>query len=82
VGIELTAVEQGSLMTWKSFSGPIDWEGEYGLLPAGDGTRLSQRGTLTFHGLWRLLEPIAGAEIRSGETKELEKLKTIIETAS
>ena len=47
VGIELTQVEPGSPMTWKSFSGPISWHGEYRLEPVGAAaTRLSQQGTL------------------------------------
>jgi hypothetical protein len=82
VGIELTAVELGSLMAWKSFSGPISWQGEYRLAPTENGTRLSQQGTLEFHGLWRLLQPIAGAEIQSAEVKELEKLKAVAEGAA
>ena len=45
----------------------------------GMGTRLSQRGTLRFTGLWRLVEPIVGAEIRRDEVAELEKLKAILE---
>ena len=44
-------------------------------------TRLSQQGTLRFHGLWRLVEPIIGAEIRRNEIKELEKLKVLVEAA-
>jgi len=30
-------------------------------------------------GLWRLLAPFIGAEIRSGEIKELERLKAVVE---
>lgn len=80
LGLEMTAVENGGLMTWRTYSGPIDWQGEYRLTPEGAGTRLSQQGTLVFHGLWRLLQPIAGAEIRSAEIKELEKLKVAAES--
>jgi hypothetical protein len=80
LGIELTGVEVNRRMAWKSFSGPIDWEGEYLLQPAdGDGATLSQHGTLVFHGMWRLLEPFVGAEIKSAEIKELEKLKAAAE---
>jgi hypothetical protein len=82
VGIELTAVEPGSLMSWKSFSGPISWQGEYRLEPSGSGTHLSQQGALEFHGAWRLLQPIAGGEIKSAEVKELEKLKAAAEAAA
>ena len=64
--------------------GPISWDGEYRLEPAADraATRLSQQGTLRFHGLWRLVEPIIGAEIRRNEIKELEKLKVLVEAAA
>lgn len=43
------------------------------------GTELSQEGRLVFTGLWRLIEPIAGAEIKQGEIKELERIKAVIE---
>ena len=81
IGLELTAVEAGRQMAWRSFSGPIRWEGEYRLTPSGDGTELSQEGRLQFTGLWRLIEPLVGAEIRSGEVKELEKIKALVEAA-
>jgi len=82
VGIELTEVVIGSIMAWKSFSGPIGWQGEYRLEALdGGGTRLSQKGNLEFHGTWRLLEPLAGREIKSAEIKELEKLKAVAEAA-
>src|SRR5687767_10705374 len=83
LGLELTALDSNRRMAWKTYSGPIDWQGEYRLEPAGPGsTKLSQEGSLTFHGLWRLLEPIVGAEIRRGEIKELEKLKAAAEASS
>jgi hypothetical protein len=43
--------------------------------------RASARRALRFHGLWRLMEPIVGAEIRANEVKELEKLKGLVEAA-
>jgi hypothetical protein len=79
LGLELTAVEPGRRMAFKSFSGPIRWVGEYALSPSGTGTELSQEGSLVFTGLWRLLGPLAGAEIKSGEIKELERLKAVVE---
>lgn len=80
LGLELTAVEPGRRMAFGSFSGPIRWDGEYRLEPSGTGaTRLSQHGTLRFLGLWRVLEPVIGAEIRQGEIKELERLKAVVE---
>jgi hypothetical protein len=76
----MTAVEQGRRMAWTTFSGPVKWDGEYRLAPAGTGgTELSQQGTLRFTGMLRLLEPVIGAEISRGEVKELEKLKAVVE---
>jgi len=79
VGLELTAVEPERRMAFRSFSGPIRWDGEYRLSPSADGTELSQEGQLVFTGVWRLIEPLAGAEIKSGEIKELERLKSVVE---
>jgi len=81
--LEFERVEPERLVAWRTISNsPIRWHGEYRLSPDGAAaTSLSQSGTLTFHGLWRLLEPIAGAEIRQGEIKELERLKAVVEAA-
>ena len=79
IGLEVTAFEPGRRLAWHSFSGPIQWEGEYLLTPSAEGTAISQEGQLVFTGLWRLMEPLAGAEIKSGETKELERLKVVVE---
>jgi uncharacterized protein YndB with AHSA1/START domain len=81
IGVEIVAVEPGQRMAWNTFSGPIKWVGEYRLEAdaAGTGTVVSQEGTLTFTGLWRAMEPMAGAEIRRGEEKELERLKALVE---
>jgi Polyketide cyclase / dehydrase and lipid transport len=81
IGLELTAVEDGRRMAFRSYSGPIRWDGEYRLVPDGAGTNLSQEGRLVFTGLWRLVEPLVGAEISRGEVKELEKLKAAVEAA-
>lgn len=80
VGLEISALEPGRRMAFQSYSGPIRWDGEYRLQPgAAGGTELSQEGRLVFTGLWRLLEPMAGAEMKRGEIKELEKLKAVVE---
>ena len=68
VGLEFASVEPGRRLAFKSFSGPISWDGEYQLEAAGGtSTRVSQEGRLAFHGAWRLLEPIVGAEIGRAE---------------
>jgi hypothetical protein len=81
VGLEITELERDRRMAWKTIYGPIRWDGGYNLEASGAGTVVSQRGSLTFTGLWRLVEPIAGAEIRSAEEKELEKLKAVVEAS-
>jgi hypothetical protein len=80
VGLELTAVEPGRRMAFRSFSGPIRWDGEYRLESSGaSSTEVSQKGRLVFTGLWRLVEPLVGAEISRGEVRELERLKAVVE---
>ena len=80
IGLELTAVDPGRRMAFNSFSGPIQWQGEYRLEPTDTGgTRLEQEGTLRFTGGWLFVEPLVGAEIKKGELKELEKLKAAVE---
>ena len=79
--LEFIALEQDRRVAFTTVSkGTIAWDGEYRLEPwLSDGTRLSQAGQLRFRGLGRLIEPIVGAEIRNGEIKELERLKSILE---
>jgi uncharacterized protein YndB with AHSA1/START domain len=81
IRLEVTAMEPGRRFAFTSDpAGSIRWDGEYRLEPYGPtGTRMRQMGTLRFTRLWRVLEPLIGAEIRSGEIKELEKLKSVIE---
>ncbi|MEO8625277.1 MAG: SRPBCC family protein [Candidatus Limnocylindrales bacterium] len=81
VGLEMT-VDENSRMAFTTFSGPIRWQGEYLLKPTSDGgTNLSHEGTMVFTGLWRLLEPLVGAELKSGGAKEMERMKAAIEAA-
>ena len=79
IGLELAALEPARRMAFRTFSGPIRWDGEYRLAPAGAGTEVSQEARLQFTGLWRLVERLAGAEISRGEVKELERLKAAVE---
>jgi uncharacterized protein YndB with AHSA1/START domain len=80
IGLELSKVEPGRVLAFKSFSGPIRWDGEYRLESTeGGATVVSQEGRLAFSGAWRLIEPLVGAEISRGEIKELEKLKSVVE---
>jgi uncharacterized protein YndB with AHSA1/START domain len=80
IGLRYTRVEPPSVLGWETYSGPIGWHGSYRVEALdGGSSRLSQEGSLEFKGLWRLLEPVVGREIRSAEVKELEKLKALVE---
>jgi uncharacterized protein YndB with AHSA1/START domain len=79
--LEFAALEPGQRVAFRTVSERgIRWTGEYRLAPTADGsgTLLGQKGTLEFRGLWRLAEPLVGAEIRRGEVAELEKLKAVL----
>ena len=80
IGLELTAVEENKRMAFDTYSGSIRWQGEYVLTPTDDGgTSLSHSGTMVFTGLWRLLEPLVGAELKLNGAKEMGRMKTVIE---
>ena len=79
IGLQIMAVDFGRRLAFRSYSGPVAWNGEYNLADKGDGsTTVSQKGQLTVKGLWRLL-PFAGGEIKRGEIRELLRLKTVME---
>jgi uncharacterized protein YndB with AHSA1/START domain len=82
--LEMTALEPGRRLAFTTISkGGLHWDGEYRLEPTDTGgAHLSQHGTLRFSGLWRLAEPVVGAEIKRGEIAELEKLKTVVERSA
>jgi hypothetical protein len=80
LGLEMTDVTQDRKMAYKSFSGPIDWQGEYLLEPTPDGgTTVTHEGSMRFHGLWRLAEPLVGAELSRNGAKEMDRMKAAIE---
>jgi hypothetical protein len=80
IGLLIGALEPDRRLAFESFSGPIRWDGEYRLTAVGDTTTVEQEGRLRFTGLWRVLEPIVGAEISRGEVRELERLKAAVES--
>jgi len=82
VGLHISTLDFGRKLAFRSFSGPITWKGEYNLEDDGHGaTTVSQKGELSFNGLWRLWQPFAGGQIRRGEVQELLRLKTLVEAA-
>lgn len=79
--LEITAVQPGRRMAWKTISGPILWDGEYLVAPVDAGASVNHEGRLRFTGLWRLAEPILGPEMRREGERELERFKAVVEAA-
>ena len=83
LGLEMVDVEKDRKLAYKTYSGPIDWQGEYRLEPTEDGgTAVTHEGSMTFHGLWRLAEPLVGGELRSSGAKEMERMKSAVESSA
>jgi uncharacterized protein YndB with AHSA1/START domain len=60
----------------------FDFELDIELAPTGaGGTRLTGSGSMTTHGVWRLLEPVLRSEVPKGEAAEARRLKTLVEAA-
>jgi hypothetical protein len=80
IGLQISEMEFGRKLAFKSYSGPINWKGEYNLADEGNGsTTVSQKGQLKFKGRWRLVQAFAGGQIKREEVKELKRLKVLIE---
>jgi hypothetical protein len=81
---EVSALETNRRLGWRTTAkGPLDWDAEYLCEPLGDGTtRVTSVGSIRLNGALRLLEPMMAGEVRSGEAKELVRLKELIESRS
>jgi uncharacterized protein YndB with AHSA1/START domain len=80
--VEVVEFEPDRSIVFDSLEGPFVWRAEFKLDPQSDGsTKVTSSGDITFHGARRLLQPIAGAEIRKGEAAELTKLKALAEAS-
>lgn len=63
-------------------SGPVNYEGAYDLQPVMGGTRLTLRGTARLKGVWRLMEPIFGSDLRKEAREELAAIKRMLEQSA
>jgi len=83
LGLEMVDVNRDRKMAYKTYSGPIDWQGEYLLEPTQDGgTVVTHEGSMRFHGLWRLAEPLVGAELSRNGAKEMDRMKVAVESSA
>ena len=81
VEFEVSASIPGRRIAWTVLpGGPLAGEVALDLEPSDDhATRAIWSGWLGLTGLWRMMEPLMAAEIRSGEARELKRLKDNLE---
>jgi hypothetical protein len=78
---EITRYDPGRILAYRTVSkGVLGMDGSYLLEPITPAsTRVKAEGTVRTRGLLRLLEPLIKGEIRRGESRELERMKAILE---
>lgn len=78
---KLSAYEPNKLLSFKTVStGTVQWDSDLTFEALSDtSTRLSNSGEIGLRGIWRLFEPLMAGEVKSGEQKELEKVKQILQ---
>lgn len=81
VDVEVTASEPGRRIAWTvGGQGPLRGDVALELETVGPNrTRAVWSGSLGLSGLMRLVEPLMAAELRSGEARELRRLKQNLE---
>lgn len=81
---EVVEVEPNRRIVWRTVDGgALNAEGGLQLVPEGPtSTRATYFGSMGLRGVWRLLEPLMAAEIRAGESAELERLKAKMESGA
>jgi uncharacterized protein YndB with AHSA1/START domain len=79
--MELTELEPDRRIVFNVTHPSLDWTAVSTLVAAGNGTRLTYAGELRMRGWRRLLEPLAGREVRNGEAAEAVRLKALLEAA-
>jgi uncharacterized protein YndB with AHSA1/START domain len=60
----------------------FDWLSISDLEASGAGTRMTYAGEISFRGWRRLLEPFMRGEVERGESREVERLKALLEGAA
>jgi uncharacterized protein YndB with AHSA1/START domain len=79
--MEIVALDPGRRLDFRVHGSSLRWNAQIGLEPDGDaGTRMTYAGDLSLLGWRRLLEPLFAGEVRSGEAKEAQKLRDVLES--
>jgi len=78
---EVTAFEPNRKIGWRTAGkAPLDWDAEFLFEPVdGGSTRVTSSGVIKLNGALKLMEGMMAGEIRTGEEKELERFKSLVE---
>jgi uncharacterized protein YndB with AHSA1/START domain len=78
--MEIVALDPGRRLDFRVDGSRLRWNAQIGLEPDGKaGTRMTYAGDLSLLGWRRLLEPLFAREVRSGEAREAEQLRDVLE---
>lgn len=79
--MEIVALDPGRRLEFRVDGSSLRWNAQIGLEPDGEaGTRMTYAGDLGLLGWRRLLEPLFAREVRSGEAREAEQLRDVLES--
>jgi carbon monoxide dehydrogenase subunit G len=79
---EVTAYEPNRRVAYQTLpGGSVDWTADYTLDQDATGTVIRQVGSVELHGMLRLIEPLIRLELPKGESRELDRLKAVLEGA-
>lgn len=77
---QITEYQPSRAFGMKAQVGPMRFDGKWDFESVNASeTRLTVSGAYQMVGVWRLAEPLFAGEVRSGEAKELEKIKAQLE---
>lgn len=79
---EVTELEENRQLGFKTVSkGAVEWDGDYTFEPQDpSSTRVVNSGQLRLNGILKFFEPLMAGEVKSGEAKEVIKLKELLES--
>src|SRR3990170_3844293 len=79
---EITDYEVNRRVSYRSSSaGPLQWDASFVFEPKDvSTTHVISSGEVRLQGLWKVAEPLMAGEVKSGEAKELIRLKGLLET--
>jgi hypothetical protein len=80
--VEVVDLQPDRRVAFETSHPALRWRSLAVVEPADGGTRLDYSGELSFRGWRRLLEPLFAGEVQSGERREVERLKALLERSA